>query len=83
MTTTEYITKPGERWDTIANKAYGTIGNVTLDDGTQVNAMAFIIRSNPGLTIDDVLSEGLLIRVPVIATTSVQTEEELLPPWKR
>ncbi len=81
--TTEYITKPGDRWDLIAYKAYGTTDSITLGDGTQVNAMSYIIRFNPGLPITDTLQEGLLLRIPVIENASIKTTADLLPPWKR
>lgn len=83
MSATEYITKPGDRWDLIAYKAYGSFGVITLADGTQVNAMSYLIAANPDIAIDDVLDEGLLLQVPIIPTSSVQTDDSLLPPWKR
>ena len=82
MTTVEYITKPGDRWDLIAYKAYGTIDTVTLDDGSSINAMSLLINTNNDIPADDVLLEGLLLQIPVIANANVQTEKDLLPPWK-
>jgi|GEM_PF-118978 len=83
MKTAEYITKPGDRWDLIAYEAYGTIDEITLPDASKVNAMSYIIRSNPGITQDSVLTEGLLLQIPIIPSASVKTNTELLPPWKR
>lgn len=83
MTSAEYITKPGDRWDLIAYKAYGTIGDITLPDGSMVNAISYVINNNPGIIQDSVLTEGLLLQIPIIPTASVKTDAELLPPWKR
>ncbi|MCM5528970.1 tail protein X [Parasegetibacter sp. NRK P23] len=83
MTTIEYITKPGDRWDLIAFKAYGTVADVTLEDGRRENAIGLIIRSNPELPIESILLDGLLLQLPVIPSGTVQTEKESLPPWKR
>lgn len=82
MNIAEYITKPGDRWDLIAQKAYGTIGQITLEDGTKINAMSHIIRANPAMTIDSELTEGLLIKVPFVPKSSVNTNTALNPPWK-
>lgn len=83
MKTAEYITKPGDRWDLISYKAYGTVGQITLDDGTKVNAMSYILQSNPDIKAESIITEGLLIQVPIIPTASVTTDDSLLPPWKR
>jgi len=39
MNAVEYITLPGDRWDLISWRAYGTIGEITLEDGSKVNAI--------------------------------------------
>jgi phage tail protein X len=83
MTTTEYITKPGDRWDLIAYKAYGTVDDITLDDGSTVNAMSYIAQANPDISLDSVLTEGLLMQIPIVANSSVETDVSLLPPWKQ
>lgn len=82
-TTTEYITRPGDRWDLIAYNAYGTVDMITLDDDTQVNAMAYIIDSNPGVPIQDILDPGLLLQVPIIPSTVIPISANQLPPWKQ
>lgn len=81
--TTEYITKPGDRWDLISYKAYGTVGDVLLSDGSVVNSISLIIRSNPDIPVDSVLLEGTLLQIPVIPDTSVQSDKDSLPPWKK
>jgi phage tail protein X len=82
MIMTEYITKPGDRWDLIAYKAYGTMGFITLEDGEKVNAISHIIGANPDIEQGDQLAEGLLLNVPIIPDNSVKTNTEDLPPWK-
>lgn len=72
MTTTEYITKPGDRWDLISYKAYGTI-----------DKMGDLIRANPDLPVNSILQEGLLLQIPVIPDSIVLTNKDLLPPWKQ
>jgi phage tail protein X len=71
-TTTEYITRPGDRWDLISYKAYGTI-----------NMMGDIIRANPDIPITDILPAGLLLQIPIVAVVIDPTDLDLLPPWKK
>lgn len=70
MTYTTYKTVEGDRWDTIAFKAYG--------DATQYSK---IIEANPFIPKGVVLPSGLTLYVPVEDRPSVNTS--LLPPWKR
>jgi hypothetical protein len=83
MKTAEYITMPGDRWDLVSYKAYGTVGQILLEDGTTVNAMSHILRNNPDLKADSVITEGLLLQIPIIPSAAVKTDDSLLPPWKR
>jgi len=66
----EYITNQGERWDTVAYKAYG-------------DAMLFpkIAEANRGIPLDVVFVDGISLKVPVLDKVSIDTN--LLPPWKR
>ena len=66
----EYITNQGERWDTVAYKAYG-------------DPMLFphIAEANRGIPLDVVFIDGIRLRVPVLDGVSIDTN--LLPPWKR
>jgi hypothetical protein len=82
-TTTDYITRTGDRWDLIAWKAYGTFDTIQLDDGTQVNAMAYIIDNNPDVSVDDILDPGILLQVPIIPSTVIPLATDLVPPWKQ
>lgn len=81
--TTEYITKLGDRWDLLAYNAYGTAANITLEDGSVVNAMSYLINSNPAIPIGSILEPGLLLQIPILSSTKPVTDEDLLPPWKK
>ena len=83
MTTTEYISKPGDRWDLIAYKSYGSINEIVMDDGSKQNAISVIIHANPGISVDSILDPGLLLQIPVIPDSTIQTDQSLLPPWKK
>lgn len=72
MITTEYITRPGDRWDLISYRAYGT-----------VEKMGDIILANPEVVVDEVIPEGTLLQIPIVPAVEVKMDAELLPPWKR
>jgi phage tail protein X len=67
---TQYTTIEGDRWDTVAYKAYG-------------DPMLFpqIAEANRGIPLDVVFIAGVKLRVPILDAVSVDTN--LLPPWKR
>lgn len=66
---TPYTTKGGERWDTIADEAYG-------------DPLLFptIAKANPDVPLTDKLPQGIRLYIPVLAPT--QSDVNLLPPWK-
>lgn len=68
---TQYITLAGDRWDTIAFKAYG--------DCT-TNQIKIIKDANPYVIVGDEFSEGVILNVPIMEQTSSIND---LPPWKR
>lgn len=70
--TIQYTVLDGERWDTIAFKAYG---NATLTKP--------IIEANPDVLITDRLAAGTVLVVPVFKLDDILTDQELLPPWMR
>lgn len=72
MAVVEYIVKDGDRWDTIAFKAYG--------DASMVNG---IIEANTAVVVSPTLTSGTRIIIPIIEQSEVQLDSELLPPWKR
>ena len=69
---TEYVTKQGDRWDTIAQKAYG--------DASLVSG---IIEANPSVVISAVLDAGIRLVIPILEEGEIIIDSELLPPWKR
>jgi phage tail protein X len=70
METTNYITKQGDRWDLIAWKAYGDI-----------TKQKEIIEQNPDIALTVEFDEGITLKLPIIP--EINTQESLLPPWKR
>lgn len=68
----EYVTKQGDRWDTIAFKAYG--------DASLING---IIEANTSIVISPILEAGTRVIVPILESGEIQIDSELLPPWKR
>lgn len=72
MTITQYTVTEGERWDTVAQKAYG-----------KPSAFAGIIEANPLVPITPRIAGGTILNIPIIANNSIKTDAEMLPPWKR
>jgi phage tail protein X len=68
----EYVAKQGDRWDTIAFKAYG--------DATLINGL---IEANPTIIISPILETGTRVIVPILEQGEIQINSELLPPWKQ
>jgi hypothetical protein len=67
-----YTTKGNVRWDNVAQAMYGS-----------VSMIGDIIRANPEVPITGILPDGLVLKIPIVATTSVQTPAEKLPIWKQ
>lgn len=72
MANTQYVTQDGERWDTVAYKAYG-----------RADLAHIIITANPGIPVTAWLKGGTVLEIPILEETMVKTDAELLPPWKR
>lgn len=70
--TVNYIVIDGERWDTIAHKAYG-----------KASLYRKIIEANPNVPITPRLAAGTVLIVPILPETDVKTNKESLPPWKQ
>lgn len=66
----EYITIDGDRWDTVAWKAYGN-----------ANLYPQIMEANPDVVADPVLPTGTRLLVPI--ATAPEIDKTNLPPWKR
>ncbi len=60
--------KEGERWDLIAYKYYGDIGEINR-----------LINANPHLSFCEVLPTGETLLVPIIKVKESSTAD--LPPW--
>jgi hypothetical protein len=67
-----YTVTEGERWDHIAQKAYGKASNYQP-----------IIAANPTIPITTRLPAGIVLRIPIIPDNNILTDTELIPPWKR
>jgi phage tail protein X len=68
--TTPYITRDGDRWDLIADKAYGDI-----------TKQKDIIELNPDIALVARFPDGVTVLLPIIPEADTQTSN--LPPWKR
>jgi len=65
-----HITRSGERWDLLAWEYYG--------DATLYSAM---IMANPTIPIEPVFEAGLIVGIPILRVSPIQTAD--LPPWKK
>lgn len=72
MANTTYTATEGERWDTIAYKAYG-----------KASQFAGIIIANPLVPIGVRLKGGTELVIPILEENNIKTNAELLPPWKK
>ena len=70
MTYTIYTTVDGDRWDTVAFKAYG--------DPMKISS---IVEANPHVPKAAVLPSGINLYVPVEERAKVTSA--ILPPWKK
>lgn len=71
MSNASYITTKGDRWDSIAYKAYGDASDFNI-----------IQDANPNVSITDVFEGGVKLIIPIQEET-VNSNLDLLPPWKR
>lgn len=67
---TRYITKNGDRWDSIAWAAYGDVAK-----------QKDIMDANPDIALLTAFGDGVTLILPIIP--EVNTQSSLLPPWKR
>ena len=66
-----YITRDGDRWDTISHKHYGTVFEIDR-----------LIATNPHLPLAEQFASGLTVFVPVIKQ-KMNNQQEDMPPWLR
>jgi phage tail protein X len=71
---TQYITQDGDRWDTIAHKAWGDCTKTQIQD---------LKDANPYETTKDVFAANVKINVPIRDESVTENIDTLLPPWKR
>lgn len=71
MIVTQFIVTEGMRWDAVSQLAYG-----------KASLYAGIIAANPLVPITPRLIGGTVLTIPVLEDNTVQTDKELLPPWK-
>lgn len=69
---TEYLTTQGDRWDTVAFKAYGV--------ATMVQP---IIEANREVYLTEIIPAGVRLLIPIIEVAETEANSDLLPPWKR
>ena len=72
MANTTVTTYDGERWDQLAFRAYG-----------DASLMNLIVDANPTVSVDDRLSGGMVLQVPIIANQTVTATTSGMPPWKQ
>ncbi len=66
----QYVVTTPDRWDNIANKAYGDPG---LIQG--------IVEANPDVDITAVIPAGTILNIPIITIEAQDTDTADLPPW--
>lgn len=83
MSLTTYTVKSGDRWDTIAASLYGDATLMLDTDYGTHSAEATLILANQEVILDQPLTPGITIRVPVIDDSQQPPNSNLLPPWKK
>lgn len=68
----QHTTTDGQRWDQISTEYYGTAEKMNL-----------IISANPDVPVYDVFPGGVVLDIPIIEKSEVETDLEKLPPWKK
>ncbi|KMN76142.1 phage tail protein X [Chromobacterium alkanivorans] len=66
-----HVTQENERWDQIAWRYYGDVGQ-----------MAQLIANNAHIPIGETLPAGLILAIPVLEAADSEALEQL-PPWRR
>jgi len=67
-----YTVTGSQRWDTVANAAYG-----------KASAYPAIIAANPNIPVTPIIPGGTVLQIPVLENNSIETAKEQLPPWKQ
>ena len=82
MAFTTIKTYDNERWDSVAQRAYGDPLMAAVVNGVNVGVMNLIIAANPTVGITDVLPGGINLVIPIIDGTAL-VKAGTLPPWKQ
>ena len=71
MSSLNYTTKEGDRWDQLAFRFYGSVKSIGI-----------LTDANPTVSLSPVIDFGTILIVPIIdnSTASVITKNK--PPWK-
>lgn len=67
-----YTTIEGDRWDNLANRAYG-----------DPMLYGIITAANPYVPITDIIPGGTELVIPITAAGTSGVDSSLLPPWKQ
>lgn len=76
MDVTQYTTKPKDRLDLIAYKAFGSL-TTKLPNG--LDSIGAILEVNNGLAADTIFEGGTVILIPVVDDGNISSSS--LPPW--
>ena len=80
MVYTAYITKDGDRWDTVAYAAYGALSMVV--NGKKINTMNKLMVANRNIPLMPVFPGGVSLVVPILVAQG-GIQNGALPPWRR
>lgn len=72
MSSINYTSKQGDRWDLLTYKMYGS-----------VTGMKTIMDANPYVALSPVIPAGSVIIIPIAEDTDNAVITENLPPWKK
>jgi phage tail protein X len=71
MSSFNYTTKQGDRWDTVSYAMYGSLA-----------FMDRLIQANPAVPLDPVFPDGTVLVIPIVDDTTSALITTNLPPWK-
>lgn len=71
MSSINYTTKQGERWDLLSHRFYGSI-----------KSMNILTDANPSVPLDPIIEMGTTLIIPIIDNTSESVIVKNIPPWK-
>lgn len=72
MSSINYTTKQGERWDQLAHRYYGT-----------VKSMNILTDANPTVSLSPIIDSGTNLIIPIVDNSSDTVITKNTPPWKK